>query len=169
MKNIDDDLLNKYLDGELSSEEQQLVKTEIEKSSELKKKFDFLHQVHTVLNNLELESPNQDFTNLAMNKIRKKNSAVRQQKYFLFTILTLFGITILGITGYLFYQIIFSIQSNQSTEIVTKYFRGFGNYISDIFGSNNLSLFSSVLSFILLLSGYFLIEFKRQIKKKFSH
>ena len=169
MKNIDNDFLNKYLDGELTPEEQKLVNTEIDKSSELKNKFDSLYQVHNVLNNIELDSPNQDFTNLVMNKIQKKNSAARQQKYFLFSILSLFGILIMGITGYLFYQIIFLVQSNHSTEIFTKYFKGFGNYISSIFGDNNLLLFGSILSFILLVSGYFLFEFKRQIEKKFSH
>lgn len=169
MKNIDNDYLNKYLDGELTPEEQKLVKIEIDKSSELKKKIDSLYQVHNVLSNMKLDSPNDNVTNLVMNKIRKKNSFARQQKYFLSTILALFGITIIGITGYLFYQIIFLVQSNHSTEFFTKYFKRFGNYISSIFGYNNLLLFGSILSFILLVSGYFLFEFKRQIEKKFGH
>ena len=114
MININDELLNKYLDDELNREEKDLVKTAIENSPELKKKYAALLDANNLLKNMQLDSPSLDFTKLVMNKISSKTSTARQQKYFLFTILSIFGVIALGITGFILYQIISSIQPGDS-------------------------------------------------------
>jgi hypothetical protein len=169
MITINDELLNKYLDDELNREEKDLVKTAIEKSPELKKKYASLLETNHFLKNIDLDSPSLDFTKLVMNKIRSKTSTARQQKYFLFSILSFFGLIVLGITGYVFYQIISSMQASESTETITTYSKSIGDYFSNLFGQKNLSIFGSILSFIMLVSGYFLFEYQKQSKKKFSH
>ena len=95
MININDELLNKYLDDELNCEEKDLVKTAIESSSELKKKYAALLDAHSLLKNIEPDSPSLNFTKLVMNKISSKASTARQQKYFLFLILSFFGLIVL--------------------------------------------------------------------------
>jgi cytochrome b subunit of formate dehydrogenase len=167
--NINDELLNKYLDDELNSEENEFVKTAIENSPELKKKYAALFNTHSLLKNMEQESPSLEFTKLVMKKIYGKTLNARQQKYFLFTILSVFGLIALGITGFLFYQIIFSIQPGDSSEVVTTYSKNIGDYFSYLFGKKNLSIFGSLLSFIMLISGYFLYDFQKRSKKNFSH
>ena len=112
MITINDEMLNKYLDDELNREEKDLVKTAIENSPELKKKYAALLDTHSLLKNVEPDSPSLNFTKLVMNKISSKASTARQQKYFLFSILSLFGLIVLGITGYVLYQII-SSSANQ--------------------------------------------------------
>ena len=169
MININDEMLNKYLDDELNREEKDLVKTAIENSPELKKKYSTLFDANNLLRDMEPDSPSTDFTKLVMNKISSKTSTVRQQKYFLFSVLSLFGLIILGITGYIFYQVITSIQPGESSEAVTTYSKGIGDYFSSIFGKKNLSIFGSVLSFIMLISGYFLYDYQKRSKKNFSH
>ena len=169
MININDELLNKYLDNELNREEKDLVKTAIENSPELKKKYAALLDVNNLLKNMELDTPVSDFTKLVMNKISSKTSTARQQKYFLFTILSIFGVIALGITGFIFYQIISSIQPGDSSEVVTTYSKNIGDYFSNLFGKKNLSIFGSLLSFIMLISGYFLYDFQKRSKKNFSH
>ena len=169
MININDELLNKYLDNELNREEKDLVKTAIENSPELKKKYAALLDANSLLKNMKLDSPSLDFTKLVMNKISSKTSTARQQKYFLFTILSIFGVIALGITGFLLYQIISSIQPGDSSEVVTTYSKGIGDYFSNLFGKKNLSIFGSLLSFVMLISGYFLYDFQKRSKKNFSH
>jgi anti-sigma factor RsiW len=169
MITINDELLNKYLDDELNREEKDFVKTAIENSPELKKKYAALLEAHSLLKNIEPDSPSTNFTKLVMKKISSKTSTSRQQKYFLFSILSIFGLIMLGITGYAFFQIISSMQASESTEAVTTYSKSVGDYFSNLFGQKNLSIFGSILSFIMLVSGYFLFEFQKQSKKKFSH
>jgi cytochrome b subunit of formate dehydrogenase len=169
MNNINDELLNKYLDDELNREEKDLVKTAIENSSEVKRRFEALLKAHNLLNSIEEESPSIDFTKLVMNKLNKRSVIARQQKYFLFSILSLLGLIIAGITGYALYQVISSIQPVQSSEIVTNYSKDIGDYVSNLFGQKNLTIFGSVLSFIMLISGYFLYDYQKHSKKNFSH
>lgn len=169
MKNINDGLLNKYLDDELNREEKDLVKTAIENSLEVKRRYEALLKVHNLFKSIEEESPSIDFTKLVMKKLGNKSAIAQQQKYFLLSILSLLGLVILGITGYVLYQVISSIQPTQSSEIVTTYSQELGDYVSNLFGQKNITILGSVLSFIMLISGYFLYDYQKHSKKNFSH
>ena len=169
MITINDELLNKYLDDELNREEKDFLKISIEKSPELKKKYAALLYTHNLLKNVEPDSPSPNFTKQVMNKISRRTSTARQQKYFLFSVLSLFGLIVLGITGYVLFQIISSVQASESTEVVTTYSKNVGDYFSNLFGQKNISIFGSILSFIMLVSGYFLFEYQKQSKKNFGH
>ncbi len=169
MKNINDELLNKYLDDELDREEKDLVKVAIENSSKVKKKYDALIKIHNLLKNIDEESPSIDFTKLVMKKINSKSAIDRQQKYFLLSVLSMLGLIILGVVGYALYQVISSMQPIQSSEIVTNYSKDLGDYFSNLFGQKNLAIFGSVLSFVMLISGYFLYDYQKHSKKNFSH
>lgn len=169
MININDELLNNYLDDELNRDEKDLVKTAIESSSEVKKKYDALLMAHNLLKNVGTDSPNLDFTKMVMKKISSRTSIARQQKYFFFSVLSFFGLIVLGITGYVLFQIISSVQASESAEAVTTYSKSIGNYFSNLFGKKNLSIFGSILSFVMLMSGYFLFEYQKQLKKNFGH
>ncbi|MFZ1518532.1 MAG: hypothetical protein WAU11_07145 [Ignavibacteriaceae bacterium] len=169
MKNINDELLNKYLDDELDQKEKELVRISIESSLEVKKRYEALLKAHSLFNSVEEESPSLDFTKLVMNKLNKRSVIAKQQKFFLLSILSLLGLVILGITGYALYQVISSIQPVQSSEIVTNYSKDLGDYVSNLFGQKNLTIFGSVLSFIMLISGYFLYDYQKHSKKNYSH
>jgi cytochrome b subunit of formate dehydrogenase len=169
MKNINDELLNKFLDDELNREEKDLVQTAIENSPEVRKKYVALLKTHNLLKNIVEESPSIDFTKLVMKKINAKSAIARQQKYFLLSVLSLLGLIILGITGYVLFQVISSIQPIQSSEIVITYSKDLGDYVSNLFGQKNLTILGSVLSFIMLISGYFLYDYQKHSKKNFSH
>ncbi len=169
MIDINDELLNKYLDDELNREEKESVKTAIENSSELKKRYTALLDANSLLKNMEPDSPGLDFTKLVMNKISSKGSNKRQQKYFLFLILSFLGLIVIGITGYVLYNIVSSIQPSETNTAVTTYSKGIGDYFANVFGKKNLSIFGSVLSFIMLISGYFLYDYQKRSKKNFSH
>lgn len=169
MKNINDELLNKYLDEELNPEEMDEVKAAIKNSVELRKKYEALLTADNFLKSIETDIVPGDFSKNIINKIRNMKLLAQQQKYFVFAVLSFFGLLVLGITGYVFYEIISSVQVNESSEIVTIYSNSIGDYISSLFGKKNLSILGSVLSFIMLVSGYFLYEYQKHSKKNFSH
>ena len=168
MKNINDEMLNKFVDNELNEEEAKMIKNAIENSPELKLKYSSLLQTDTILYDLKSESVSSDFTKKIMQKIQRQKVLAKQQKYFLFAVLSLFGIIALGIVGFIFYQIIAS-STPQSNQIVTTYSKDVGDYFSDLFGKKNISIFGSVLSFIMLVSGYFFYEYQKNSKKNFTH
>lgn len=169
MKNINDDLLNRFLDNELSSEEKNLVKNEIEKSDSLKKKYETLLITHRLLKNIQPDSTSFDFGKMVMQKISKRGVVESQQKRLLFIIISFLGVLILGIVGYLFYQIFNTIQLSDTSDAISIYSNTIRDYFSVIFGKKNLSVLGSVLSFIMLVSGYFLYDYRKHSKKNFSH
>lgn len=169
MKTINDEMLNRYIDNELSIEDRNFVRNAIENSSDIKKRYEFLLKAHLLLKNIQTESPSMDFSKLVMQKISRRGIQESQQKRFLFAILSLFGIVILGLVGYVFYEIISSIQSSDSSTAISTYSNTIGDYFSALFGKKNLSIFGSVLSFIMLVSGYFLYNYQKHSKKNFSH
>ncbi len=169
MININDELLNKYLDDELNREEKDIVKNAIENSPDLKKQYAALVQTHNLLKNIAEDSPSIDFTKLVMNKVNKKTSNAKQQKYFMFVLLSIFGVIALCITGYILFQMISTSKASETNEIVTTYSKSIGDYLLSLFGKKNLTIFGSLLSFAMLVSGYFLFEFQKRSKKRFIH
>ncbi len=169
MKTINDELLNKYLDEELNREEMNQLKNAIENSPEIKKRYEALLSANTFLKSVESDLPSADFTKKVIGKIKIRKSSKHQQKYFLFTVLSLLGLIVCGITAYVFYEIIISIQASESSDLVSNYSNSIGDYFSSFFGKKNLSIFGSVLSFIMLVSGYFLYDYQKHSKKNFGH
>jgi len=169
MKIIDDNLLNNFIDNDLSSEEKQFVQNEIDRNPEIKKRYENLLFIHNSLKNSEINSTSIDFTKKLMQKISNKDLRSVQQKRFLFFMLSIFGFITLGILGFLFYQLFSSFTFTDSNDFVANYSKSLGDYISSIFGKKNLSIFGSVLSFIMLAAGYFLFDYQKQSKNKFSH
>jgi len=169
MKNINDDLLNRLIDDELSNEEKNFVLSELGNSPDLKKRYDALLKTHSLLKNIQPDIVSIDFSKMIMQKISKRGIIEAQQKRFLVFVLSLLGIIILGIVGYFFYQIINSIQFSGANQTIITYSNTIGDYFSALFGKKNLSILGSVLSFIMLISGYFLYDYQKHTKKNFSH
>ncbi len=169
MKIIDDELLNNFIDDDLSVEDRQFLKNEIENNIEIKKRYESLLLIHNSLKNSGVETTSIDFTRTIMDKISKNKLRSAQQKRFLIFILSLFGIVTLGIVAYLLYQLFSGITFTSSGKVVSDYSKDFGDYITALFGKKNLSIFGSILSFIMLVGGYFLFEYQKSMKKHMSH
>jgi anti-sigma factor RsiW len=169
MNNLNDEILNKYLDKELNPDEMNQIKIAIESSPELRKKYDALLSANILLKSFEADSPSSYFTKNVMRKIENKIASSAQQKRFIFTVLSLLGLIVLGLTGYVFYETFSSIQASESSEFVSNYSDTIVNYLSALVEKKNLTIFGSVLSFIMLVSGYFLYDYQKHSKKHFSH
>ena len=168
MNKINDDMLNKYLDNELNENERNQLKIMINDSSEAGKNYESLKQIHNILKSSELETPSQAFTGLLIKKINSQKLRSKKQKYFLFSILSILGVIILGIVVFVFVQVL-SSTGNATDQVVNEYSYDVGNYFTKIFGKQNISIFGSILSFVMLLSAYFIYEFQKRSKNHFSH
>ncbi|MCZ7610503.1 MAG: hypothetical protein M5U17_10100 [Ignavibacterium sp.] len=168
MNNINDEMLNQYIDKELNAEQIRIIDEAIKNSPELKSRYLALVNADSVLRKMNFESVTPDFTKSVLQRIQRRKLLAKQQKHFLFAVISLLGIIILGIVVYLFYQII-SLASPESDKIVTSYSKDLGDYFSNLFGKKNISIFGSVLSFIMLVSAYFLYEYQKKSKNNFNH
>ncbi len=169
MINIDDEMLNRFLENDLDRVETDFVRNAIASSAEVKKRYEALLKAHEMLKSVPVESPSIDFTKFIMSKLSARTSIVKQQKYFLFSILSILGLLIIAFTGYTIYQVVSTVQVTGSKEIVIDYSKTIGDYISGIFSKNSLSVIGSILSLIMIISGYFLFEYQRHSKNKFIH
>lgn len=159
MKSINDEMLNKFIDGELAQIEKQKFLQELNSSPELKKKLDALTLAHQSLISMETESPKSDIKNLVMARIKKSSVSVNRQKLFLFSILSFFGIIIFGIIGFVAYQAMISSSADaQSVQTIKFVGNDIADFITSILNKKNISIIGSILSLIILSSVYYLFE-----------
>lgn len=169
MNNITDELLNRYIDGDLSQSEKDSIAQQLQTSPELQKRYNALLKVGTILKNIEESELTPNFTKIVMIKLARKEKLAKQQKHFITFILSSLGLIVLAITGFILYQILNSIEAGSANEVVKKYSEGIGNFLTEIFSEKNLSIFGSILSLVMLISGYLIFEYQKQIKKKLLH
>ncbi|MCJ7553706.1 MAG: hypothetical protein MUO34_07455, partial [Ignavibacteriaceae bacterium] len=87
----------------------------------------------------------------------------KHQKFFLFSILSIFGVLILGIIGFVFYQTVLSSSSDlQLVQTVDSLGTNIADLITSILSKMNISIIGSVLSFIIFISVYFWFEYQKK-------
>lgn len=162
---INDQILNSYFDGDLSSQEKEEILRAIENSPILRNKFDSLKQTNDLLLSMKADEVSENFVSIVMSKLNAQKIRVRQQKRFLTMIISFFGILISTITGFVLYNILISAsQSTESSSSITSMSNYFKNLSSLLFSKSGTTIIGSVLSFIMLVSGYFLFEYQKKMK-----
>lgn len=169
MIKITDDILNKYIDGELDPDEKKQVRSELQASEELQKRLNTLKLVHDTLFNLKEDEVSADFTREIMHKIgRKKFTVPKQQKYFIFSVAAFITILCLVVFGFSISAIISSssppIESLNVLDTVTFLSTGLIDFIRQIFSGKGLSIMGSVFSLVIIISGYFFFEMQKRSK-----
>lgn len=163
---INDEILNSYFDGDLSVQDKTEIMKAVNNSPELKRKFESIRQAHEIFTSLKADEVSPNFTSLVMSKLNNQKIRVKQQKRFLTVVVSFFGIIILTITGFILYNIL--ISASQSTE-PSSAITSLSNHVKDLssllFSKNGTTIIGSTLSFIMLVSGYFLFEFQKKNKK----
>ena len=160
MIELNDDILNKYIDGELDKELAHQVKMKLESSSPDMKKYKALLSVHNELRRLPVDEVSPDFTASLMLKIQKSLKSKREQNFFIVSVLSLFFLISIGIIGYLLANYIFTAEPGSSDALTqfTQRSEGFVTLLKNFFSKGNISIIGSIFSFILLVSGYFFYE-----------
>jgi hypothetical protein len=167
MIELNDELLNKFIDSELSSEMMQQVNAKLNSSQEEMIKYKLLLSVHTKLKNMPVEELPSNFTSGIMMRIQRSLKSKREQNFFIVSVLSLFLLISLGIIGYLLASFIFNTEPSSSDVFtqLTERSEDFITLLKNFFSKGNISIIGSVFSFILLISGYFFYETMRHSKQ----
>ena len=170
MNPISDEILNKYLDGELEPEKTAEVESILKKSEPDMKRFNALKLVHNNLSSIKEEKVSEDFTNRLMSKLNKKSILPKRQKYFIFTVSSFIVLICLGILAYVIATILSApvpqSESVQVTETMQRVTTGFISELQKLFSGNGLSIIGSIISFALIISGYIFFERQKQMKTR---
>jgi Fe2+ transport system protein B len=160
MIELNDDILNKFIDGELSKEVMKQVREKLESSSYDMKKYKALILVHNGLQKIPVEEVSPNFTPSLMGRVQRSIKSRKEQNFFIVSVLSLFFLISIGIIGYLLANYIFTAETGSSDTLsqFTKHSEDFVTFLRNFFSKGNISIIGSIFSFILLISGYFFYE-----------
>jgi hypothetical protein len=174
MIHITDEILNKYLDGELSRAEAEQVRSTLNDSEELKRKFNALKLVHDKLLNIREDEVSFGFTDKLMKQIVKRSTVPKQQKYFIasvFTFITLLCLVIFGFSISAMISATTSATGNSQSVLdsVSGLSEGLVKTLQQLFSGTGLSIIGSIFSLIVLVSAYFFFEMQKRSKAHLSN
>ena len=172
MNMLSDDILNKYLDGELDEIKSAEVEEILNRSETDKKRFLALKLVHSKLPMIQEDEVSEDFTTRVMSQIGKKFVIPKQQKYFILSVSSFIILICIGIVAYIATNIIsFSAPQTepvQVTETVQRLTTGLIMELKKMFSGKNLSIIGSISSLAIIISGYFFFEHQKRVKENFG-
>ncbi len=168
MNLLSDEILNKYLDGELDKNQSAEIEEILNKSENDRKRFSALKLIHNELSLMQEDKVSVDFTNNVMARVNKKFALPKQQNYFIVSISSILVLICLVIVTYVVTAIISSsapqTESLQITETVNRFGNGLILELKKLFSGKNLSIIGSVFSLGILISGYFFFEQQKRRK-----
>jgi hypothetical protein len=165
---LNDEIINRYIDGELSPEESEEVKKLLLESPGLYNHYKVLSSLHNKLKRISSVNVSPDFTAVMMEKInslkvRKKDSL------FILSISSVFVILSILVTAFVAWQLIttgapageFSIYDE-----VSKTTGFFLDLLNNFRNSKGFSILGTIFSFGILISAYFFFEHQRMLKRQ---
>ena len=167
MKTLSEDILNKYIDGELSRDESRVVEEAIKNSREDKLELSLLQETDRTLKNIKLIEVKSNFTSLVMNKIQRSLRSRQEQKKFIVAIFSIFIVLCLIIAGFVGFEVIRNINAGAPTALrdSIKYVTSASEFITSIFNSRNISIVGGVFSFGLIISAWFFFDYSKMLRK----
>jgi hypothetical protein len=167
MKKLSDEILNKYVDSELSRDKMREIEEEIKNSREDRIKLNALQYTDHSLRNIKLIEVNPNFTSLVMNKIKKSLQSRQEQKKFIIGVISVFIIMCLIIAGFVGFEVIRNINTGAPTAFrdSIKYVKSASEFISKILNSRNISIVGGVFSFGLIISAWFFFDYSKMLRK----
>jgi len=167
MIELNDNILNKYIDDELDSSLAQQIKIQLESSPEDMNKYKALLFIHNELRRLPVDDVSPNFTANLMLKIQRSLKSKKEQNLFVISILSFFFLISLGIIGYLLANYIFTAEPGSSDAItqLTQRSEEFVTLLRNFFSKGNISIIGSIFSFVILISGYFFYESVKHSKQ----
>ncbi|MGD8778369.1 MAG: hypothetical protein PVH88_05340 [Ignavibacteria bacterium] len=175
---INDELLNKYIDNELTEVELKELTEAFKNDSEAQAKLKALRLADKILHEMEVTPAPVNFTETFMKRIAAGSSTAKEKvSYFFVSIISFFVLVIIGILGYAVSKIDWGSSSvvdddNKYVQGTKKMFSVGIEHLNSILNNDNMILIGVGLTFVLLISGYFIIENHKNFKGKlnrFSH
>ncbi len=170
MKQNIDELINKYVDNELTVKELEEFNELVDGDEEIMRKVKAHKLVHAYLNQTEFDSAPTLTTQSIMLKINQSLSGKLEKNYFFFG--TLGVLTILLIGSIIFFFTYFGKSETKYTgtesliTTISGYINSFFANVSSKFVDANVMLIISTITLILMLGIYFIFESRKSFKKK---
>ncbi len=172
MNKLSDEILNKYIDGDLDYSSLQHVNEVLASSHEDQKKLNALLALHNELKKIKEEQVADSFTELLMKRLQYRKKAFKEQRNFVLMISSIFITAILVVVGLVVYSALHQPSDSQISTSYSNYiisfFQSAATAITQIFSSKGISVFGSILSLGILISGYFFFENLKASKQNFS-
>lgn len=172
MKKLDDELLNKYIDGELDAETVEGLKKLISEDPEQLRILKAHKLVDETLARLEVHRAPVNFTDRMMKIIYENIETVKPKVNSFF--IGIVAVFLAAIMGTLLYSLSivsgspasprFSEYMNRGESILKNFTTGFTTFI----GSDSMTMLGGALTVILLVSGYFLFDSHKKFKNKLT-
>ena len=174
MKKLTDDILNRYVDGELTNSEAAEMFDLIKNDDDALNKLKAHKMVDRLLRDMEVYQAPRLLTDNIMSRINKKFSKKAESSNFIKIILSIFCLLIIGTLGYFF-----SLARNENISAsgedisfvndIKNFLLGIDIEYSLIF-QNNLILYIGIfLTVMLLFSALFLFDSHREFKQKLQN
>ncbi len=167
MNLLSDEILNKYLDGELTPTEKAEVEELLKESESDRKRFNALKLIHENLSAMEIDEVSPGFNEKVMLTLEKKYARTKQQNYFIAAVTFFFGFICIGIVAYLLSGIISSSGGSESTKLID-IIKQTGEVIitfsQKLFTGEGLSIIGSVFSFVIIIAGHIFYEQQKRMK-----
>lgn len=174
-KNIDE-LLNNYIDNQLSADEIEEIKNLLESDQQVGSRLKALRVVHQSLQQIEASPAPVGFTERLMEKLHLAPITYKQKKnYFFFGVVSFFGLMIVGILITIILSINWNLGSLNLSTYVDQAKSGIeksGSEVLSVFKNKTILMISSTMVLLLLILAYFGFESHKSWKKKinsFSH
>lgn len=171
MNRISDELLNKYIDGELDLIAAEEVRSLLLKSNEDRKRYEALIKVHNSLRNIPADQTGEDFTQMLIRKLQKRFKTNKSDRIFIISISSIFTILSFGIISLAAYLIISAGGESESTGILTQFlsvFNSLGGILAGLTGAKVMSIVGFIISFGLIISAYFFFESQKNSRQKLT-
>ena len=167
MNNMSDEILNKFLDGELSIGETAEVESFVKSSPEAKLRLLALKEVDRSLRNMPISEIKFDITSVIMQRIQWSDRSKREQKRFIIIISSFFISLCLSIAGFIGFEIIRNYNPERSKMLIdtVKYAKSMSVLITSLMNSTNMTIIGGVFSFGLLISAYFFFDYSKIFRK----
>ena len=169
MNRLSDEILNKYIDGELDYETLNEVKAVLKESAADRDNLRLLMKVHNELKVIKEFKVSDNFTSGVMFKIASKFKPKKADRYFIISIASFFILLSLAIIGVVITLLVNSPEQTSSTEQFLGYLvsslESFSIFVRKIFNGSGISIFGSIISLGLLISAYFFFESHKHINE----
>lgn len=170
MKKITDELINKYLDGELTGLELDEFNEILQNDKEAVEKLKILKFVDENLRELPVEKAPASVSASVMSRLQQGFKAKKQTSNFFYAVIGIFSVMIVGILGYALKDISFTATDSKISERISE---GVNRLIPEkldsvmsFFTSSEFMLAGALVTLILLLATYFIFESHKDILKR---
>lgn len=172
MKKLTNDLMNGYIDNELNQSEIDLVNKIITENPDQLKQLKAHQFVDQGLKKLDVDKAPSNLTQIVMEKISNSISVKNQKPYFLYGVLSVFGIGILSSIIYLALLIpsdkTESLHSRPLFDKVSLFFGNVSSSMNMVFESSNVITIGLALTFVLIIGFLFMLSYQKQVVEKLN-